>query len=47
LKHAFRQIQSNRSDRHCKRSLSRFGPIGIIAAGRCGGVHIISTNITC
>ena len=41
LKHAFRQIQSNRHDRHCKRSPSRFGPIGIIAAGRCGGVHII------
>jgi transposase len=42
LKHAFRQIQSNRSDRHCKRSLSRCGPLGIIAAGRCGGVHIIN-----
>jgi transposase len=41
LKHTFRQIQSNRSDRHCKRSPSRFGPIGIIAASRCGGVHII------
>src|ERR1700739_4080712 len=42
LKHAFRQIQSNRHDRHCKRSPSRFGPIAIIAAGRCGGVHIIN-----
>jgi transposase len=42
LKHTFRQIQSNRSDRHCKRSPSPFGPIGIIAAGQCGGVHIIN-----
>jgi len=41
-KHPFRQIQSNRHDRHCKRSPSCFGPIGTIAAGRCGGVHIIN-----
>src|SRR5579871_350571 len=45
LKHAFRQIQSNRHDRHCKRSPSHCGPIGIIAAGRRGGVHIIKVGM--